>query len=195
MKKNTYNQSGFTLLELLVAAGVISFLSIIITQVLFSSMHLNTKTEVIKELKQTGDMALSTMSRMIQNSASVAVSVCDQTPLSEIAITGQDGGVTTLGCSDVGGVSRISSASASPDIPPVIRESYLTSDAVTLITNGQLTGCMNGPLIFTCVPVKGQPSSFNIFFQIRQKNLSATTYESAYETFQTTVSIRNTTNE
>ena len=49
------NKHGFTLIELLVAAGVISFVSVIITQVLFSSIHLNTKTEVIKELKQTGE--------------------------------------------------------------------------------------------------------------------------------------------
>lgn len=167
---NSMKQRGFTLLELLVAAGVISFLSVIITQVLFSSIHLNTKTEVIKELKQTGDMTLGVISRMIQNSAAIT---CNASTY--ITITGFDGGITTLKSIDDAdtGVTRIASISA--------LQIYLTNSNVTLIE----------PLQFTCVRVGGVPTSINVSFRLRQKNLAATSYESAVETFQTTVTVRN----
>jgi len=170
-------QHGFTLLELLVAAGVISFVSVIITQVLFSSIHLNTKTEAIKELKQTGEMTLGVVTRMIQNAAAVT---CDTSTY--ITITGQDGGITTLECIDdtATGVTRIASNSA-----------YLTSSNVTLIGSGELSGCINQPLQFICVGEGGVPNSISVSFRLRQKNLAATSYESAVETFQTTISIRN----
>lgn len=193
---NSMKQRGFTLLELLVAAGVISFLSVIITQVLFSSIHLNTKTEVIKELKQTGEITLGVISRMIQNAATITATQCNASTddpkqiVTEITITGLDGGITTLECNDdeVNGVSRIASVSAST--------LYLTSSNVTLINNSGVSGCTNNqPLQFTCVGVGGVPTSINVSFRLRQKNLTATSYESAIETFQTTISVRNSIKE
>jgi prepilin-type N-terminal cleavage/methylation domain-containing protein len=180
------NWRGFTLLELLVAAGVISFLSVIITQILFSSIHLNTKTEVIKELKQTGEMTLGAISRMIQNASTIT---CNASTY--ITITGQDGGITTLECIvDADGITRIASVSATRPDP-----SYLTSGNVTLIDTNGNSGCTNIPLQFTCVGIGGVPNSISVSFRLRQKNLAATSYESAVETFQTTISVRNATNE
>lgn len=176
------NRRGFTLLELLISASVIAFLSVIITQVLFSSIHLNTKTEVIKELKQTGEMTLGVMSRMIQNAAAITC-----TASTYITITGFDGGVTTLECADDAGIARIASVSAS--------QVYLTNSNVTLITAAGVSGCTNQPLQFTCVEVGGVPTSVNVSFRLRQKNLNATSYEKADELFQTTVSLRNATKE
>lgn len=192
------NWRGFTLLELLVASGVIAFVSVIITQVLFSSIHLNTKTEVIKELKQTGEMTLGAMSRMIQNAAVVTVSQCNlssddpKQTVPTVEITGIDGGITTLECvDDVDlGVTRIASVSASR-VDPL----YLTNSTVTLIGDSGQSGCVNQPLQFTCIGVGGIPTSINVRFRLRQKNLAATSYESANETFQTTISVRNATNE
>jgi len=174
-------KKGFTLLELLVAAGVMSFVSVIITQVLFSSIHLNTKIEVIKELKQTGEMTLGIMTRMIQNAAAAT---CDTSTY--ITITGQDGGITTLECVDdaESGVTRIASNSA-----------YLTNSNVTLIDDSGRSGCTYNPLQFICVGEGGIPNSISVSFRIRQKNLAATSYESAFETFQTTISLRNSTPE
>lgn len=174
------NWRGFTLLELLVSAGVISIVSVIITQVLFSSIHLNTKTEVIKELKQTGEMTMGVIARMIQNAGAVT---CNASTY--ITITGLDGGITTLECIDDAGtgVTRIASVSAST--------LYLTNSNVTLIGNGELTGCTNQPLEFICASDGGVPNSISVSFRLRQKNLAATSYESAVETFQTTISLRN----
>ncbi len=191
-------RQGFTLLELLVASGVIAFVSVIITQVLFSSIHLNTKTEVIKELKQTGEMTLGAMSRMIQNAASVMVSQCNLSTddpkqiVPTVEITALNGGITTIECIDdaIAGVTRIASMSASR-IDPL----YITNSNVTLIDNTGASGCSNQPLQFTCVGVGGIPTSLSVRFRLRQKNLAATSYESAFETFQTTISVRNSTNE
>ena len=146
---------GFTLIELLVASGVIAFVSVIITQVLFSSIHLNTKTEVIKELKQTGEMTLGVISRLIQNASAIT---CNSS--ADITITGSDGGITTLKSIDDSetGVTRIASNSV-----------YLTSSNVTLIY----------PLQFTCVGMGTTPNTISVSFRIRQKNLAATSYESA----------------
>jgi len=176
------NKHGFTLIELLVAAGVISFVSVIITQVLFSSIHLNTKTEVIKELKQTGEMTMGMISRLIQNATTITTTQCNlssddpKQPVSSVEITGLDGGITTIECVDdaIAGVSRIASMSASR-IDPL----YITNSNVTLIDNR----------------VGGIPSSLSVSFRLRQKNLAATSYESAMEIFQTTISVRNSTNE
>ncbi|KKR03257.1 MAG: hypothetical protein UU25_C0001G0018 [Microgenomates group bacterium GW2011_GWB1_40_9] len=192
------NKHGFTLIELLVAAGVISFVSVIITQVLFSSIHLNTKTEVIKELKQTGEMTMGMISRLIQNATTITTTQCNlssddpKQPVSSVEITGLDGGITTIECVDdaIAGVSRIASMSASR-IDPL----YITNSNVTLIDNSGVSGCVNQPLQFTCVGVGGIPSSLSVSFRLRQKNLAATSYESAMEIFQTTISVRNSTNE
>ena len=197
MNCSFHHKSGFTLLELLVAAGVIAFLSVIITQVLFSSIHLNTKTEVIKELKQTGEMTMGVISRMIQNSAAVTAATCNLSTdepkqiVTNITITGFDGGITTLECiDDADGITRIASVSATRPDP-----SYLTSGNVTLIDTNGNSGCTNIPLQFTCVGTGGVPNSINVSFRLRQKNLAATSYERAIETFQATISVRNATNE
>ena len=160
------NKRAFTLIELLVASGIIAFVSVIIAQVLFSSIHLNTKTEVIKELKQTEEMTLEKIGRMIQNSESITCTT------STLTIIGQDGGTTTLESvvDESTGVTRIASNSM-----------YLTSSTVTLIE----------PLVFTCVEGVEIPTSISLSFRLRQKNLAATSYEAATETFQTTISVRN----
>jgi len=191
-------RQGFTLIELLVAAGVIAFLSVIITQVLFSSIHLNTKTEVIKELKQTGEMTMGVISRMIQNSAAITVTTCNLSTdepkqiVTNIAITGFDGGITTLKCfDDADGITRIASVSATRPDP-----SYLTSGNVTLIDTIGNSGCVYQPLQFTCIGgTGGVPNSISVSFRLRQKNLAATSYERATETFQATISVRNAINE
>jgi prepilin-type N-terminal cleavage/methylation domain-containing protein len=194
MSQKAHQPSGFTLIELLVAAVVISFLSVIITQVLFSSIHLNTKTEVLKELKQTGEMTMGTISRLIQNSAAIYADTCNVSTddpkqiVTSIQITGLDGGNTTLGCvDDANGITRIASTSGIT--------SYLTSSNVTLINTNGDSGCINQPLQFTCIGNGMVPNSISVSFRLRQKNLSATSYESAYETFQSTISVRNSTNE
>jgi prepilin-type N-terminal cleavage/methylation domain-containing protein len=186
MKKTMpVGRQAFTLLELLVAAGVISFLSVIITQILFSSIHLNTKTEVIKELKQTGDMTLDSISRMIQNAALIQ---CDSIDTTYITITGADGRITNINCvDDADGITRIASSSAS--------FSYLTNNNVTLIDGSGQSGCLNSPLTFTCAETGGIPTSVTVLFRLRQKNLLATSYEAAMELFQATISVRNSTNE
>lgn len=185
---------GFTLLELLVSAGVIAFLSIIISQVLFSSIHINTKTEIIKEIKQTGELTLGAITRMIQNAATVTSATCNASTddpkqtVSMITITGVDGGVTTIECVDdaVSGVTRIASLSASR-VDPL----YLTNTNVTIIGSGGLSGCVNEPLQFTCIGVGGIPSSMMVSFRLRPKNLTTVSYENAIETFQATISVRN----
>jgi len=165
---------GFTLLELLISIGVISLVTIVLTQILFSTMHVNTKTEIMKEVKQNGDFALGVMVRMIHN-AQVIGSVCDGTPASSISMTNLDGGTTDFTCMSDSSVFRIASNSA-----------FLTSSKVTLTGSG----CSDA-LTFTCVTEANNSKNIQISFSLAQVGTPPAAYETASTTFQTNVSVRS----
>lgn len=165
---------GFTLLELLVTTGIMTLVTVILVQVLFSTIHVNTKAEIIKEVKQNGDFALGIMMRMIQN-ARVIASPCDGTATSYVTLTNADGGETTFACLPEAGVLRIASNSA-----------YITSSKVTL------TGlsCMDA-IDFVCTTLAGSTRVVKINFSLAQRGTPEASYETAASSFQTTVTVRN----
>lgn len=165
---------GFTLLELLVTTGIMTLVTVILTQVLFSTIHVNTKTEIMKEVKQNGDFALGIIIRMIQNGRAIT-SACDGTTASSITLTNADGGETTFTCLPDSDVLRIASNSA-----------LLTSPKVTL-TGVSCTDAID----FVCTTAAGGTKSVKISFSLAQKGTPPSAYETAAGTFQTTVSVRN----
>jgi len=195
MNKKTFVQKGFTLLELLVSAGVLSFVSVIIAQVIFTTVRLAARTELMKEMKQTGSMTMDTMKRMIQNARSVT-SVCDGTPQSTLTITNFDGGETTFSCIQDAtytdyDIYRIASYSSILAV-----NSYLSSGNVTLVNSSGETGCgyidsADAALSFTCVDTGLTGGSVTIVFQLRQKNTNTGLFEGDMETFQSTAILRN----
>ncbi len=116
---------GFTLLEILVSVTIISGLSILIAQAFFTTSRSNTKTEILKEVKQNGDFALGIIGKMVRESYGIT-STCAAagTTSTSLSIKNPDSGVTTFGCVFDSGVSRVASSSGTVD--------YLTSTSVTL---------------------------------------------------------------
>jgi len=174
-------KKGFTLLEILVAMGVLAILGTVIAQVFFTTTRTNTKVEISKDVKQNGDFAMEVMSRIVRNAASVTT-VCSDTGTATDTITvdNLDGGITTFECVLDGDITRIASTSAG-------RTDYLTSSSLTL--GG--TDCTGATLQFVCMsPVDG-PTTVAIAFTLAQKGTPVDQFEKASASFQTTVAIRN----
>ena len=166
------NDHGFTLLEMLVSIAIIAMMSIVLSQVFISTIRTNTKTEILKEVKQNGDAAIESITRIVQNAQSVTC----PTPQS-LAMVNPDGDTTTLGCT-VDGTTRLSSTDA-------IGTVYLTSKSVSLGATCAST------LLFTCEEVSGLPSHVTVSFSLVQKGTPGDKFEKASESFQTRVTMRN----
>lgn len=180
---------GFTLLELLIVAVILTLLSVVVVQVFLATMRTNSKSEVVQDVKASGDHAIEMMSRMIQNAQSVQAPVspasCDGTPIDTVTFLNQDGGQTTLSCIESGGIARIASVSASQTV-------YLTGTNVTLVDSTGATGvCANHALSFSCLATGGLPISVSIAFTLKQSDNGASVFTAASSPFQTTVVLRN----
>jgi len=66
-------RKGFTLIEILVVSGIMVMFSLTIVSLFLSTIRGNTKTQVIQKVRQDGDFALKTMTRLIKQAESVAV--------------------------------------------------------------------------------------------------------------------------
>lgn len=182
---------GFTLLELLVSAGVLSLVSVIIAQVVFTTVRLSARTELMKEMKQIGGISMTSLKRMVQNAKEIT-SECDGTPKSQLRLLNFDGGETTLTCvkddlyTDYD-IYRIASISSTLETT-----AYLTSGNVSLVTSGGVAGCglansEDASIYFTCTDT----SSVKVVFRFRQRNSNTGIFEGVQETFESVTSLRN----
>lgn len=177
-------EKGFTLLEILVTVSVLMIVGILLTQVFVTTIRTSTKSEIAKEVKQNGDFALDSMTRMIQNAQDVTTDCVDTGSVgSTITIKNIDGGVTTFECKSYGNstasaVFRIASTSAT--------SRYLTGPNVTL-TGADCTNALN----FTCTLLPSSKKSVGISFSLAQKGTPRNLYDQASEKFTTTVTLRN----
>jgi len=183
---------GFTLLELLVTAIILTLLSVVIVQVFISTMRTNSKTETVQDVKGSGDRAIDMMTRLVQNAKSIHLPTspasCNGEIFDTVTLTNADGEETTFSCIELGGVARIASVSGSVSPQTV----YLTNTDVTLVDPTNTTNtCSNNALAFTCTLVGDVPGFITIGFSLRQINSSASTANTAAGTFQTTVVLRN----
>lgn len=153
---------GFTLIEMLVAVAILGTVGLVSSRIFFTALRGASKSDVIREVKQNGDYALTVMERMIRNAVDIT-SVCP-TIANSLTIKNLDGNSTTF--SLAGG--QISSNSAS-----------LTNNKV--IVSG---------LSFTCLRTTGKPDVINISFSVAQTGAGAGPEEISSLNFQTTVSLR-----
>ncbi len=160
-------QNGFTLIETLISIGIIASVGILISQVFFTTTRVNTKTELLKDVKQNGEYAMEVVSRMIRNSSAID---CSSTP-SSLGITNTDGTSTTLSCVQDVSVNRLASTSATVE--------YLTSSSTTCTS-----------LSFTCTAYPDQPPKIMVQLSLSQKGTPVDQFEKASISFQTTVSPR-----
>lgn len=174
-------QDGFTLLELVVSVAIVALISVVLSQVFLVTLRTNAKTEISKDMKQNGDLALESMVRMIQKAQRVTSTCAGTGTVSQsITITNEDGGQTTYECVLDGASTRLASTSAQG-------AEYLTSSNVTM--GG--SQCSFSSLSFTCAGGAGVPASVTIAFQLSQSGMSDTAFEQANESFQTTATVRN----
>ncbi|KKU96317.1 MAG: hypothetical protein UY27_C0001G0010 [Candidatus Gottesmanbacteria bacterium GW2011_GWA1_48_13] len=174
-------QKGFTLLEILVAIGILAIVGTLIVQVFFTTTRANSKTEVQKNVKQNGDFAIEAMSRLIRSARSVSSSCTAGGATTEsLTLINEHGRTTTFGCLLDGEVTRVASTSGA-------RTDYLTDQNLTL--GG--ASCTQDSLQFVCTAPADQPAMVSITFGLSQKGTPPDQFEKASASFQTTVAIRN----
>ena len=182
-KTDTQNnrQTGFTLLEMVVSVAIVALMATVLSQVFISTLRTNTKTEILKDMKQNGELALENMVRMIQNAQDIT-STCESVGTSSRSITilNPDGKETNIGCFVDGSITRLASTSAEGT-------EYLTSSNVT--AGG--TTCEASSVIFLCKGGAGVSPSITISFQLAQSGTAVGVFEQSSESFQTSANMRN----
>ena len=177
-------KSGFTLLEILVSVGILATVAILITQVLFTTTHVNKKTVILADIKQNGNFTLDVVSRMVRSAARIETS-CDGTVTTPSAqIRNADDTVTVLTCVSDGTVARIASVSGTGTV------SYLSGGTVTLSASGR-SDCSDSSLQFSCPPTSGIPRQMTITFTLGQAGFSGSAYENGSASFSGTIGLRN----
>lgn len=174
----TDTEKGFTLIEILVSMGIIAAIGIVVSQTFFTTSRSNTKTELLKDVKQNGDYALGIMERMVRNARAISCSSYDA-PIQSLTITNPDKDTTTFGCYQAG-TTKISSTSGTG------RSEYLTSETVSLGDT-----CTSSSLTFVCTTQASQPRSVTVSFTLSQRGSPPDKFEQSSAQFQSTVTLRN----
>jgi prepilin-type N-terminal cleavage/methylation domain-containing protein len=168
---------AFTLIEILVSVSIVGILSLLIVQSFFTSLRSNTKTELLKDIKQNGDYAMQTITRIIQNSDSVVTCLPNS-----LVTRGFDAKLTTLASFDDGsGICRIASSSS-------MTQYTLTSSNITMDTHG--LGC-DTAINFVCENLGGSVAKVNISFGLVQKGSPVDAIDKASQIFSSSVVVRN----
>lgn len=180
MIKSQKSKQGFTLIEMLVATTVLALIAAVVTQVFSLTTKSNTKTEVLKEVKQNGDFALELLTRLIRNAQSVT-SPCSATgeTTTSLTIKNPDGFFSTFSCKLNNNVWKIASSGGETD-------AYLTSDSVSLLQSGNQCG-----LTFVCKTIAGVAKNVKVSFGLQQRAGPPDPSASASANFGTSVILRN----
>lgn len=177
-------KNGFTLLEILIAVGILSTVAILLTQVLVATTHANKKTELVQRVKESGSFSLDVIARIVRAGSSLAT-VCDagETSTAAAVIRTIDNYEITLMCLSDGNAARIASVSGGT-------VSYLSSGDLTLSASGA-TDCADSSLAFSCPSVPGVATPLTVTFTLRQPGVAGSAYEEARASFHGTVNVRN----
>lgn len=155
---------GFTLIEIIVVTGLLSTIGLIAASIFFSALKGGAKAEILKEVKQNGDYAVSTMGSAMRNAREITT-LCNNSSQSSIAIVNPNYLTTTFDC--VGG--QIASNSA-----------FLTSNKL------MVSDCS-----FTCSLQSKGLKKIKIKFTLGQRETGVPVEEEASATFETTVYTRS----
>lgn len=156
---------GFTLIEILVAFGILGIITVMGTNMFFTILKGSAKTRVLTEVKQNGDYAINVMERRIRNAKSLSGGG------NSVVIVNPDDSSTTFGCS--GG--------------------EITLDGESLISEEVKVEDGDCPSVFTVTAgVAGaRPVVVVIDFTLQQAGADIRPEAQATIDFGTTVSLRN----
>lgn len=162
-----YVQKGFTLIEMVVATGVLVTVGMVASLIFFSTLRGVSKADITREVKQNGDYALAVIERMIRNSAGVVTTTtpCNGSSQTSLSLLNSDGMTTIFSLNN----GKIASSGA-----------FLTSEKVT-VSN----------LSFVCSRNIGKPDVITVSFNVSQLGAGAGPEGLSSMVFQTTVSLRN----
>lgn len=196
IKKNSFDNKGYTLVELLAVIVVMVVVGVIITGILVSSLRGGSKSNVLDNVTQNGNNAIVQMSKMISYAKNfngistdniTYTTNCTQvippspsptpTPVAYkyIKITAFDGGTTVFGCN------------GPSDSPP----NTIASNASSLIdaTSVAVSSCY-----FSCTQSGfGQIPTIGINFTLQQASASSFAEKTATVPFETSITMRNIT--
>lgn len=178
LKPNTYNlylTFGFTLVELLVVVTLVAIIGLITTQIFIIGFTARSKTEILKEVKQTGDYSLSVIESMTRNAVDIAGALCN-TNSDSLTIVNPDGLSTTFDCSG----TQIASISGLPDPTPTVSLSLTSSNVKVTSCNFRIV-CPTPPL---------SPKYVFVNFTVSQTGSSLPPERRASVDYQTTISLR-----
>ncbi|OGJ38518.1 MAG: hypothetical protein A2383_03690 [Candidatus Pacebacteria bacterium RIFOXYB1_FULL_39_46] len=174
--------AGFTLIELLVVTSLTVIIMLAVTSILMTFLITSQKTSIEQKVKSEGENALSNIEFILRNARRLAPSLDGATtcnndpnnPMTSLAVEGFDGFITTLQTYPEENPKIASYSSAINDYY------YLTSDETNLSN-----------LEFVCLT--GEESSFyiGISFQLQIGAGESADRETAQETFQSGVTLRN----
>lgn len=170
------NKKGFTLVETMVVSVLLFTVGIMVVQLFFSSLKGGVKSNFLAVVKENGDYAKTVMERMIRSAK--AVQSCSP---SSIQIANPPDGITTtiFECSG----TRIASISGFPSGNVTY---YLTSPTVKVYPD---TDCNT---LFTCQTDGGATvTKIGIRFTLSENVDNPKPEETAQQTFETTVTLRN----
>ncbi|HUS59770.1 MAG TPA: type II secretion system protein [Nevskiaceae bacterium] len=171
MKKNA---DGFTLIEILVALGILVIILVVGSNMFFTILKGSSKTKILTEVKQNGGYVINVMERMIRNAKKIET--CES-GMSKLKITNPDDGITTFHC--CGSPLMIASKSGSL----TCEQARLTSNKV------QVSSSCND--FISCTQAVGGPPVVTINFTLQQAGTAARPEEEALVNFQTAVTLRN----
>lgn len=205
MKKN----SGHTLVELLVAMGIIAGVGGIMLSVFFLSLRGSTKTDTLTVVRQNGNNAIAQIGRLIRNArrldgvsedglTNYKISCVVPTPVSgptptpihylSVKVTSQDPGQSTFICNFApGGGEPINIASASSSLPPPV-----VTPPPALFLDTSVVTITPGSCYFTCFQeIITQNPVIGIHFGLSAKNTGSFPEKTVILPFETSVTVRN----
>lgn len=150
--------AGFTLIEILVSVTLIGIIGAISSQVFISGFKSQYKSEIIKEVKQNGDYALSVIERMVRNAADFSPDqLCNQDE-STLSIVNPDGYTTIFNCD----ATNYNISSVSATVPGI------TPTGVLLMSNKVAVPAGSCRFRIVCPPLPLSPKYVFVSFTLTQ---------------------------
>ena len=170
-------KSGYSLIELLVVITLIAILGTLTAEAFILGLRAQSKSEIVKEVKQNADYIGQVIENMVRNSIDIEETQCNNS-FQQLTIKSPDGLYTTFDCSS----SVMASISGQFPVPTI----YLTlsSNRVSIVENS-----CNFRIVCPTPPINPKYVFFN--FKLTQTGSNLPKEKQASIEYQNTVSLRN----
>ena len=169
------HNSGYSLIELLVVITLIAILGTLTAEAFILGLRAQSKSEILKEVKQNADYIGQVIENMVRNSIDIGVSECNNLNSQKLTIRSSDGRFTTFDCS----ASVMASISGQFPEPTIY---------YTLSNNRVQVESCNFRVVCPTPPVN--PKYLFINFKLKQSGSNLPVEQQASIEYQNTVSLR-----